>query len=184
MKTYLVIDTATSKSSISLLSKELHAYIELIEREQTKEIIPKIKALLNKNNLSLEDLAGIAVCTGPGLFTGTRIGVMTAKTLSYASDIPLFPFNTFDLFKDTEPYALLDAKCGRAYLRHNGGIILIDQEKLTEIKEKMHSIDTAPFKNINLQPSLTSKDITALLPLLETASPASYKEIEVFYPKK
>jgi tRNA threonylcarbamoyl adenosine modification protein YeaZ len=182
MKTYLVIDTATKESSISLLSKETFISEPLAQREQTKEIIPKIKTLLEGSDLRLEDLAGIAVCTGPGLFTGTRIGVMTAKTLSYASDIPLFPFNTFDLYKDKEPYALLDAKCGRAYLRDNDGAKLINHEELAVIQEKMCTLDADPFKKLGLELILTTKDIKRLFLRLEASSPTSYKEIEVFYP--
>ncbi|MCH9617018.1 MAG: hypothetical protein SP4CHLAM5_06440 [Chlamydiia bacterium] len=182
MKTYLIIDTATKESSISLLSEKSLVTIALAQKEQTKELIPKIKTLLEGSNLSLEDLAGIAVCIGPGLFTGTRIGVMTAKTLSYASDIPLFPFNTFDLYKDKEPYALLDAKCGRAYLKDDDSIKLWNHEELTEIKEKMHTLDADPFKKLDLDLILTSKDIKGLFRLLETTSPISHKQIEVFYP--
>lgn len=41
-----------------------------------------------------EDLAFIAVAKGPGGFTGTRIGVVTARTLAQQLDIPLFAIST------------------------------------------------------------------------------------------
>ena len=156
----------------------------LPQRDQTKEIIPKIKKLLEENHLSLEQLEGIAVCTGPGLFTGTRIGVMTAKTLSYASDIPLYPFSTFDLFSEKEPYAVLDAKCGRAHLLYQEKVALILHEDLNTIKEKIYSLDPSPFKHLNMPLEHAFKEIKTLLPILLNKKPVSHKEIEVFYPEE
>ncbi|MGJ3253078.1 MAG: tRNA (adenosine(37)-N6)-threonylcarbamoyltransferase complex dimerization subunit type 1 TsaB [Elainellaceae cyanobacterium] len=44
-----------------------------------------------------QDLAFIAVAKGPGGFTGTRIGVVTARTLAQQLDIPLFAFSTLEV---------------------------------------------------------------------------------------
>ncbi|HHP7244501.1 MAG TPA: tRNA (adenosine(37)-N6)-threonylcarbamoyltransferase complex dimerization subunit type 1 TsaB [Elainellaceae cyanobacterium] len=43
-----------------------------------------------------QDLAFIAVAKGPGGFTGTRMGVVTARTLAQQLDIPLFAFSTLE----------------------------------------------------------------------------------------
>ena len=59
------------------LSDLLHKYLQEIIRPQT-----------------WQDLAFIAVAKGPGGFTGTRIGVVTARTLAQQLNIPLYGIST------------------------------------------------------------------------------------------
>jgi len=49
----------------------------------------KIAEILNKSSKSLNDLDGIIAYKGPGSFTGLRIGLSVANTLSYAQTIPV-----------------------------------------------------------------------------------------------
>jgi tRNA threonylcarbamoyladenosine biosynthesis protein TsaB len=49
----------------------------------------KIQQILNKSSISYDDLEGIAVFSGPGSFTGLRIGVSVANALAYAQGIPI-----------------------------------------------------------------------------------------------
>ena len=51
--------------------------------------MPMIKKVLDKNNITPKDLNQIEVINGPGSFTGVRIGVTIAKTLSYTLNIPI-----------------------------------------------------------------------------------------------
>ncbi|HEY9665486.1 MAG TPA: tRNA (adenosine(37)-N6)-threonylcarbamoyltransferase complex dimerization subunit type 1 TsaB [Coleofasciculaceae cyanobacterium] len=50
------------------------------------------------------DLAFIAVAKGPGSFTSTRIGVVTARTLAQQLDIPLFAISTLAAVAGSHPY--------------------------------------------------------------------------------
>jgi tRNA threonylcarbamoyladenosine biosynthesis protein TsaB len=52
-------------------------------------LLPLIEELLNEAGLPLQDLAGVAVTSGPGSFTGLRIGLTVAKTLAQVLDIPV-----------------------------------------------------------------------------------------------
>jgi len=100
MKKFLVIDTATPNCSVTILYKDKSHSKALVNKNQTKELIPLIKELLENEQLLLTDLTAIAICIGPGTFTGTRVGVMTAKALSYGSNTPLITFSTPDLFNE------------------------------------------------------------------------------------
>lgn len=51
--------------------------------------IPSLIDLLKDNKININEINEIIVCNGPGSFTGIRIGVTIAKTLSYTLNIPI-----------------------------------------------------------------------------------------------
>ncbi|NBR13018.1 MAG: tRNA (adenosine(37)-N6)-threonylcarbamoyltransferase complex dimerization subunit type 1 TsaB [Flavobacteriales bacterium] len=55
-----------------------------------------IEELMHINNLKMNDLAAVSVSSGPGSYTGLRIGISTAKGLCYALNIPLISIQTMD----------------------------------------------------------------------------------------
>jgi tRNA threonylcarbamoyladenosine biosynthesis protein TsaB len=61
---------------------------ERIGRSQAEGLMPMIEAALSEAGVVFEHLSRIAVTTGPGSFTGLRIGVATARGLALALDIP------------------------------------------------------------------------------------------------
>lgn len=89
----LIIDTSDTNSFIALFT---HAGKEVqrlaADRKQSQSLLPTLIELLQKNNLRPTQLDAISIGNGPGSFTGTRIGVMAAKTLAYASKCPLISF--------------------------------------------------------------------------------------------
>jgi tRNA N6-adenosine threonylcarbamoyltransferase len=61
---------------------------ELASRKHVETIIPVIREALQKADLELTDIEGIAVTSGPGLIGSLIVGVSTAKGISYALGIP------------------------------------------------------------------------------------------------
>ena len=79
--------------------------------------VQDIDACLKSLSLLLSDLKYISVGIGPGSFLGTRIGVIVAKSLSYALNIPLIPFCSLEAYQTEPPFFVLsDAKSKGAYL--------------------------------------------------------------------
>lgn len=91
---FLVIDTSRNEGFVLLLSRGRVARASLGERNQSKTLLPSIINLLRENDLDLKELSFIGVCIGPGSFTGTRIGVITAKSLAYGTNLPILPFTS------------------------------------------------------------------------------------------
>lgn len=119
----LGIDTATDQVGVALGSDVgIRGEVRLGRgRRHAEELAPAVEGLLRSADASLGDLAAVAVGIGPGLFTGLRVGVTTAKVLAQALAIPVVPIASLDLvayplrFSDRTVVALLDARRGELY---------------------------------------------------------------------
>ncbi len=87
----LKIDT-TNKEKITVWLLEKGQIIDEIESQQqfgSQVLLPQISRILKKNKIKLEKASAIEVNTGPGSFTGTRVGIAVANALGFALDIPV-----------------------------------------------------------------------------------------------
>lgn len=66
---------------------------ELASRRHIEMIYPVVHESLKKANVSLNDIAGIAVCHGPGLIGSLLVGCSFAKAISYTTNLPLLAVN-------------------------------------------------------------------------------------------
>lgn len=87
----------------------------------SQRLMPEVDGLLKGCFVTIQDVEGIIVTTGPGSFTGIRIGMATAKGLSQALNIPIVGFSTLKLltynlilYKGTIS-PIIDAKGERIY---------------------------------------------------------------------
>jgi tRNA threonylcarbamoyl adenosine modification protein YeaZ len=69
----------------------------------SQELLPAVQRLLAEANLALADLVGVIVGTGPGAFTGLRVGLATAKTLAHELGRPLVGVPTSDALLASAP---------------------------------------------------------------------------------
>ena len=69
----------------------------------SQELLPAIARLVERLDLRLADLAGIIAGTGPGAFTGLRVGLATAKTLAHELGVPVTGIPTSDALLAGEP---------------------------------------------------------------------------------
>lgn len=83
----LSIDTSGREGSLALLrgraeSAEVLELVPLAGRQYSAELIPQIAAALERQNISKQDVEAYSVVTGPGSFTGLRVGIATVKGLA------------------------------------------------------------------------------------------------------
>ena len=88
----LHLETATKVCSVALsCNGELIALREESTQEysHSEKLTIFIQEVVQEAGITLQNLNGVSVASGPGSYTGLRIGVSTAKGLCYALDIPL-----------------------------------------------------------------------------------------------
>ena len=97
MPTILCIETATTNCSVAIA----HNGKTLAVKEDysgnyshAEKLHLFIRDILEENNLKLSNLDAVAISTGPGSYTGLRIGVSAAKGLCFSLDIPLISVPT------------------------------------------------------------------------------------------
>jgi len=95
----LAIDTSTDMASIALYRPAQGVLVEqswLSGREQTTQLMPNVQRAMAMVHAAPQDLTGVAVATGPGSFSGVRIGISAAKSLAYALEIPIWGVPSLD----------------------------------------------------------------------------------------
>jgi tRNA threonylcarbamoyladenosine biosynthesis protein TsaB len=98
MSIILSLETSTPICSVAIHTEgKLIANADLyLEKSHSNSLTPLIEQLLRHCDLEMRDINAIAVSTGPGSYTGLRIGLSTAKGLCYALDIPLISISSLD----------------------------------------------------------------------------------------
>jgi tRNA threonylcarbamoyladenosine biosynthesis protein TsaB len=92
MSWILHLETATKVCSVALsLNGKLHQLEEIADDQYAhgEQLTLLIEKVLKQASITPRDLVAVSVSSGPGSYTGLRIGVSTAKGLCYALGIPL-----------------------------------------------------------------------------------------------
>jgi tRNA threonylcarbamoyladenosine biosynthesis protein TsaB len=100
----LGIDTATRRVGVVLASEHgILGRVELGGPEQhgpprhAEALAPAIAYCCEQSGVALTQISAVAVGIGPGMFTGLRVGVTTAKVLAQSLRIPVLPVPSLDL---------------------------------------------------------------------------------------
>lgn len=95
----LAFDTATASVSVALVDDgEVRSAYTAHEALRHGELLaPAIDRVLTQGGALTTDVTAIAVGAGPGPFTGLRVGLVTARTMAWALEIPVYGVCTLDI---------------------------------------------------------------------------------------
>lgn len=87
----LSINTADSQCTIVGIEIENKKIEKLVDAKQTRSqiLLPLIEQLLREQKLKLSDISEINIHTGPGSFTGLRVGLSVAQALGKLLNVPV-----------------------------------------------------------------------------------------------
>lgn len=119
----LAIDSAASCITIAAKNEDKTASVTLdIGMHQSEKLVPTIAYCLDQCTLATKDIDFTTLCSGPGSFTGLRLGFAALKALELANGCPIYGIPTLDVY--AYPYktwkgivlSVIDAKKDRFYV--------------------------------------------------------------------
>lgn len=119
----LALDTSGLVASVALVdeNKTIAEFTTNFKKTHSQTIMPMIDQLVKILDLDLNDIDYIACASGPGSFTGLRIGAATAKGLAHGLDKKIIPVPTLDGLAYNLPFSnklvvpIMDARRNQVY---------------------------------------------------------------------
>lgn len=156
---YLFIDTSFGYV-VSLIENDKIVCINKSEENfnTSDKILPVISSMFDNVDFKINDINKIFIVTGPGSFTGIRVGVTIAKILGYTLNIPLIKLSKLELLATTSvktKYVMpvIDARRGYAYVAlydNDLNIYLDDCYEVLDTVTKKYNDYTIVSDNSNL----------------------------------
>src|SRR5438270_3767009 len=151
----LAVDTSSRNGAISLARSNGACVILATTKVDggtfSAQLVPQIAALLARQNCDKHDIDVIAAATGPGSFTGLRIGLAAVKGLAEALGKPIVPVSMLEAIAVSVPtkqdqiiFALLDAGRSEVYVgeyRRDENCAQTSNEYLCSRGELVHRLE-------------------------------------------
>jgi tRNA threonylcarbamoyladenosine biosynthesis protein TsaB len=134
----LGLDTSTLMTTCGVIDENmlLGEYSLNEDMSHSERLVPMVKEILDNLQLKIEDIDIFGVSTGPGSFTGLRIGLATIKAFAHINDKPVVGVSTLEALAFNLPFndivvPMIDARRNRVYT----GIYKWERENLITIME-------------------------------------------------
>ncbi|WFA08716.1 tRNA (adenosine(37)-N6)-threonylcarbamoyltransferase complex dimerization subunit type 1 TsaB [Tissierella sp. Yu-01] len=167
----LGLDTSTLMTTCGVIhgDKLIGEYSLSQDMSHSEKLVPMIKEVLEGLNLTINDIDIFGVATGPGSFTGLRIGLATVKAFAHLTNKPIVGVSTLEALAFNLPYndivvPMIDARRDRVYTAiykwEGNSLEAILEPCILEVEELLDILDR-DYNNIvvNGDGSIVFRDI-------------------------
>ncbi|MDD5021415.1 MAG: tRNA (adenosine(37)-N6)-threonylcarbamoyltransferase complex dimerization subunit type 1 TsaB [Endomicrobiaceae bacterium] len=172
----------------------------------SETLIPTIEKILNEINWQIEDIDKFAVSSGPGSFTGIRVGMTTVKTLAQSLNKPVVCVDCLSILEESiklpkiKIVSAIDALRNEVFIKQKKDIIIISIEKFIEKNKKYKNNIIVVGNAVTTHKKILSKHLgnlavslsdkfhfplaSTLVLTAENIKGKSFKEVEPLYIRK
>lgn len=143
---YLFIDSATATLVVAIVidGKITYIYNKIAGKDMSSNIMPVLDEAFKQSKITPKDIDKIFAVTGPGSFTGIRVGLTVSKTMAWALKIPIVPISSLEVIASGSEsqinIPMIDARRGYVYAGiYDNALNVIKKDAhtlLEDIKEK------------------------------------------------
>lgn len=192
MNNFLAIDTSSRYLTVLAKKGEKTVLKHLPDCAMQHSVIlmGEIEKALSECSLEPAECDFFAAVTGPGSFTGIRIGIATVKGFAVALDKPLLSITSFDLIAynvaDENFYVIIDAAHSHYYVCGYGkdkNITLapcyLSEEQVSALEYPLYGFENLPFENY------TKLDVkSCIAPAISLNDTHLSREMQALYVRK
>ena len=159
MSNFLAVDTSSRYLTVlAVKNGEVHiSHLPDCAMKHSVVLMGEIDKVLNEAGLTPAECDFFAVVTGPGSFTGIRIGIAAAKGFAVGADKPMLGVTSFDLIaynvKDEKFYTVIDAAHGHYYAcgYADGKVVCppsyLSGEEVASLEAPLYGFENLPLEN-------------------------------------
>lgn len=149
----LGIDTSSMATSIEVIedNKLICEYAVNTKKTHSQKLMPMIENMFLTSDLKINEIDMVAICIGPGSFTGLRIGMATAKAIAHVRNLPIVGVNSLEVLagnmdlSDKKICSILDAQKTQVYTskyKYEGKkLIQLEDVDVLDIQDVIKSIE-------------------------------------------
>lgn len=150
----LGIDTTSNVATVAVVEEHICLGEIIINSSKThsQKIMPIIDDLLRELELEVKDLDGIVVSSGPGSFTGVRIGMATAKAIGHGAGLPVYTVSALEAMSNNATFfdgiicPIMDARRDQVYTamfrNDSGKLVRVLEDSPLSIDELLDLLNT------------------------------------------
>lgn len=147
----LIMDTSNQYLMVALYQDDqcLEVKQEIGSKRQSENAIPYLASLLEKHHLELLDVEEMIITRGPGSYTGVRVAMTIAKTLSVVAPVKIKAVSSLAAYAGLQKcVSVIDARSQKVFVCVYDQGQAITSEQLMPIDDFSHFIENYPDYNV------------------------------------